>query len=116
MLCLFYIGFNLFVGQYVRKRWEISKQKRVLYWPVNRTHALVEAFLMIAFLFGAVALGNQLMGTINWVYYLFFYFFVSSVSRAFMEWKHAKNENMWISQLADAAIAAILLLSFFMWA
>lgn len=113
VLCLFYIGTNLVVGQYVRKRWEISKRKELLYWPLNRNHALMEAFLMIGFLVGAVAFGNQLMGTINWVYYLFFYFFISSISRAFMEWKHAKNENIWVTQLTEAAVAAVLLLSFF---
>lgn len=112
MLCLFYIGTNLVVGQYVKKRWKISKRKELLYWPLNRNHALMEAFLMIGFLVGAVAFGNQLMGTINWVYYLFFYFFISSISRAFMEWKHAKNENIWITQLTEAAVAAVLLLSF----
>lgn len=113
MLCLFYISANLFAGQYVRKRWEISKRKELLYWPLNRTHALIEAFLMIGFLVGAVTLGTQLMGTINWVYYLFFFFFITSISRAFMEWKYAKSENIWIVQLTEAAIAAILLLSFF---
>ncbi|MDQ0429303.1 hypothetical protein QOZ98_002131 [Planomicrobium stackebrandtii] len=113
MLCLFYIVANFFAGQYVRKRWEISKRKELLYWPLNRTHALMEALLMIGFLFGAISLGNQLMGSINWVYYLFLYFLISSVSRAFMEWKYAKNEHIWISQLTEAAIAAVLLLSFF---
>lgn len=113
MLCLFYIIANFFVGKYVRKRWGISKRKELLYWPLNRTHALIEAFLMIGFLVGAVTLGNQLMGTINWVYYLFLFFFISSLSRAFMEWKYAKSDNIWISQLTEAAIAAVLLLSFF---
>ncbi|MBT2571060.1 DUF4181 domain-containing protein [Planococcus sp. ISL-110] len=113
MLCLFYIIANFFVGRYVKKRWEISKRKEWLYWPLNRAHALIEAVLMIGFLVGAVTLGNQLMGTINWVYYLFLFFFISSLSRALMEWKYAKSENVWISQLAESAIAAVLLLSFF---
>ncbi|WP_269147312.1 DUF4181 domain-containing protein [Planococcus antarcticus] len=101
------------MGRYVRKCWKITTRKQWLYWPLNRTHALIEAFLMMVFLFGAVSLGSQLMGTINWVYYLFFFFCIRSISRAFMEWKYAKNDNMWISQLTEAAIAAVLLLSFF---
>ncbi|TWT06369.1 DUF4181 domain-containing protein [Planococcus sp. CPCC 101016] len=113
ILCLGFIVVNFFVGRYIRRRWEITKRKEWLYWPLNRTHALIEAFLMISFLIGAVVLGNRLMGTINWVYYLFFFFVVVSVSRAFMEWKYAKSDNMWISQLTEASIAALLLLSFF---
>ena len=113
ILCLLFIIVNFFVGRYVKKRWEIAKRKEWLYWPLNRKHALIEAFLMIVFIVGAVALGNRLMGTINWVYYLFFFFFISSLSRAFMEWKYAKSDNVWISQLSEAAITAVLLLSFF---
>ena len=112
-LCLFFIVINFFVGRYVKKRWEIAKRKEWLYWPLNRQHALIEAFLMIVFLVGAVTLGNRLMGTINWVYYLFLFFFISSLSRAFMEWKYARSDNIWISQLSEAGIAAVLLLSFF---
>ncbi|WP_394121289.1 DUF4181 domain-containing protein [Planococcus donghaensis] len=110
---MFYIFVNFFVGRYVKKRWDIAKRKEWLYWPLNRKHALIEAFLMIAFLVGAVTLGNQLLGNINWVYYLFFFFFISSLIRALMEWKYAKSDNIWISQLSEAAITAFLLLSFF---
>lgn len=113
LLCVSYIVVNFFIRRYVRKRWDITERKEWLYWPLNRIHALVEAFLMIAFLVGAFTLGNQLMGSINWVYYLFLFFFISLVSRAFMEWKYAKSDNMWISQLSEAGIVAILLLSFF---
>lgn len=113
LLCLSYIIVNFFVRRYARKRWEITERKEWLYWPLNRTHALIEAFLMIAFLVGAVTLKNQLMGTINWVYYLFFFFLISLLSRAFMEWKYAKSDNVWISQLSEAGIVAVLLLSFF---
>lgn len=113
ILCFFYIIVNFFVGRYVKKRWDIAKRKEWLYWPLNRKHALIEAFLMIAFLVGAVTLGDQLLGNINWVYYLFFFFFISSLSRALMEWKYAKSDNVWISQLSEAAITAVLLLSFF---
>lgn len=114
LLCLFFIIANFFVRRYIRRRWEITNRKEWLYWPLNRTHAVIEASIMIAFLIGAVVLGNRLMGTINWVYYLFFFFFISSVSRAFMEWKYAKSDNIWISQLTEASIAAVLLLSFFL--
>ena len=113
LLCLSYIVVNFFIRRYVRKRWDIAERREWLYWPLNRVHALIEACLMIAFLVGAFTLGNQLMGTINWVYYLFLFFFISLISRAFMEWKYAKNDNMWISQLSEAGIVAILLLSFF---
>ena len=113
LLCLSYIVVNFFVRRYVRKRWDITERREWLYWPLNRIHALIEALLMITFLIGAFTLGNQLMGTINWVYYLFLFFFISLVSRAFMEWKYAKSDNMWISQLSEAGIVAILLLSFF---
>lgn len=113
ILCLVFIVANFFVSRYIRKRWEITQRKQWLYWPLNRVHAVIEAFLMISFLAGAVVLGNWLMGTINWVYYLFFFFFITSVSRAFMEWKYAKTDNIWISQLTEASIAAVLLLSFF---
>ena len=113
LLCFSYIIINFFVRRYVRKRWEVTERKEWLYWPLNRIHAVIEAFLMIAFLGGTFMLGNQLMGTINWVYYLFFFFFISLLSRAFMEWKYAKSDNIWISQLSEASIVAVLLLSFF---